>query len=88
MIRYKHSNDVVFTDLNGEAAILNTKTGIYFTLDESGTFIWNCLKESKSIDELVLKVMEEYDVEHETCIRDVKELLEEMKKESLVQEHD
>ena len=55
--------DVVL-DLNG-----------LFMLTETGAFIWKMLPNVKTEDEIVAKMLEEYDVDRETAQKDVTEFL-------------
>ena len=55
--------DVVL-DLNG-----------LFMLTETGAFIWGVLPDVKTEDEIVDKILDEYDVDRETAQNDVSEFL-------------
>ena len=44
--------DQVSADLAGEAAILNTKTGIYFGLDPVGAQIWQMIQKPCRLEEV------------------------------------
>ena len=77
------SDDVVSCDLDGETAILNIESGIYFGLDPVGTKIWNSLKEPCKISDLVDMILSEYDVDEERCKNDVIELINNLKENGL-----
>lgn len=77
------SDDVVFCDLDGETAILNFESGIYFGLDPIGTKIWNSLKKPCKISNLVEMIIKEYDVDEERCKNDVIELINNLKENGL-----
>ncbi|PWM71546.1 MAG: PqqD family protein [Bacillota bacterium] len=47
----------------------------YITLNETGRFLWDLLGRDVAETELVDKMLEEYDVERETAERDVKNFL-------------
>lgn len=72
------SDDVVSCDLDGEAAILNIESGIYFGLDPIGSKIWNSIQNPCKISNLVNMIMSEFDVEEEKCENDVIELINEL----------
>ena len=44
---WKHSPDVVFRDLEGEAVILDLASGTYFGLNEVGTRVWRMVDEGR-----------------------------------------
>ena len=56
-----------------------------YSLNELGSFIWRQLAPSKSFDELVDLVIEEYDVTHEIASRDVRNFLDTIKDAGLIQ---
>jgi Coenzyme PQQ synthesis protein D (PqqD). len=78
------SKDVVSCDLGGETAMLDMKEGVYYGLNEMGTIIWEYIQEPITIQEIVDKILVEYEVDEETCYRDLVELVEEMSKNGLV----
>src|SRR4051812_15119232 len=47
--RVKISDDVLFQELQGEAVLLELKTGVYFGLDKVGTRVWQLLGEQATI---------------------------------------
>ena len=83
--RFQQSNTQVHCDLQGEKAILQTDTGVYYTLNEVGAFIWDLLKSPLNLDAIVKEVMREYEVSKETAEADVLELLLSLQKEGLVE---
>ncbi len=72
-------------DLAGEAAILNVKRGIYYGLDPIGARIWNLMQEPRKVAEIQNTILNEYDVEPETCARDLASLLEKLLSEGLIE---
>jgi len=51
-----------YTELAGELAILNTKTGIYFGLDPVGARVWHLILEFRTAREIREVLLDEYDV--------------------------
>jgi len=78
------AQDQVSCDLDGEAAILNLKTGIYFGLNEVGAAIWRLVAEPRPISGIVDAIVTQYEVERERCERDVVALIGEMMSRGLV----
>ena len=81
---FQQSKKQVHCDLQGEKAILHTDTGIYYTLNEVGAFIWDQLKKPSSLDGIVNQVTSAYEVSPETAETDVLELLISLHKEGLI----
>ena len=77
--------DQVSCDLEGDAAILNLKTGVYYGLDDIGASLWRMLNEPRRVDELVEALLGEYEVDREECQRDVIALLGELAVRGLVE---
>ena len=75
----------VFSNLDGEIAILNLKTGMYYGLDEIGARIWHLIQEPATVSTVRDVLLEEYDVEPEQCAIDLVELVEELAAEGLVE---
>jgi F420-dependent methylenetetrahydromethanopterin dehydrogenase len=74
------TEDVVSCGLDGEAAILNLKDGIY-GLNPVGARIWRLVQET--LDRIIEVILDGYDVEAEQCLQDTVELLEELQDKRL-----
>jgi hypothetical protein len=77
--------DQVSCDLEGDAAILNLKTGVYYGLDDIGASVWRMLNEPRRVDDLVDALLGEYEVDREECQRDLIALLGELAVRGLVE---
>lgn len=79
------SKDVVSCDLGGETAMLDMKEGIYYGLNPMGTTIWELIQKPITIQEIIDKILDEYEVDEETCYTDLMELLDQMVENGLVE---
>ncbi len=79
------SKEQVSCDLDGEAAILNLKNGVYYSLDSVGARIWQLIQQPRTVDQIRTMVLEEYDVEPQLCERDLQELLQKLASEGLIE---
>lgn len=79
------SKDVVSCDLGGETAMLDMKEGVYYGLNEMGTIIWEYIQKPITLQEIVDRILDEYEVDEETCYGDLVELVEQMMKNGLVE---
>ncbi len=66
--------DVLFRELDGEAVLLNLKTGTYFGLDAVGTRMWQLIAEQSSLARVVDSLAAEYDVDRGVLETDLLEL--------------
>lgn len=82
------SSNQISSDLGEEVVILNLKDGVYHGLDSVGARIWNLLQESKSVNDILNILVEEYDVEPERCKHDLLALLEELGQQRLIEVKD
>lgn len=82
--RLTRSTDVVSTAIPGETVILDPTGDKYFSLDDVGSRVWELLETSTTIDEVVIRLVDEYDVEREACERDVRALLGDLVDRGLV----
>jgi hypothetical protein len=81
---WKHSPDVVFRDLDGEAVILDLASGTYFGLNDVGTRVWQLVAEGRSAAQIVDRVAAEYDADRATIERDVARLLDALSARRLI----
>jgi hypothetical protein len=78
------SKDQVSCELAGEAAVLNTKTGVYYGLDPVGARVWQLVQQPRRISEVGEQIVAEYDVESQRCMSDIVALLEKLRSEGLL----
>lgn len=82
--RYKVVDEHLYSDLKDEAVILNLANGRYYGLNAVGVSIWKALLEPATIGEIESTIMLEYDVDQETCSREVSAFLDKMAEEKLI----
>lgn len=84
---YAINPDLAWRVIDDEVVILKIRTTTYYSLDPVGAFIWRRMEEtSKTRDELVAAVLDHYDAEQETVVKDLDELLVDLVREELLQE--
>jgi len=79
------AKDQVSCDLNGEAAILNLKDGMYYGLNEVGARIWSLLSEPITVNRIRDQLEREYDVERDRCEKDLVTLLSQLQDAGLIE---
>ncbi len=82
--RVRIQDDVLFQELQGEAVLLNLKTGVYLGLDRIGTIIWQLLQEDGALSRVVEVILREYDVTQEKFEQDLLNLVGQMEKQGLL----
>jgi len=78
------SKDVTWKVLEGEGIILNLETGVYFTLNVTGTACWERLDGKTSLAMIASDLFEQFDVSLEQAQRDLMELTRTLADEGLV----
>ena len=81
-IKFKKNIDV--TVLNGEKAMLDFNTGNYYIIKGVGNDIWDMLYEEITVNEIIEKLLSEYDVSREECESSVLEFLEKLEKADFI----
>ncbi len=77
--------EVVITELEGkEAVLLHLGTKAYFTLNETGLYIWQMLSEELTAREICEKLPEKFDVSPEKAEESVRNLIGDLINEKLV----
>jgi predicted RND superfamily exporter protein len=82
--KYTRNSRTISGRLHDELVMMDLEQGKYFSLNPVATRIWDLLEKEMTLDELCALLTEEYDVESNQCMDEVRELLEEMEKLGLV----
>ena len=70
--------------LDDEAVILSLKKGVYYSLNPCGNRIWSLIQKPVKVGKIRDILLEEFDIDKETCEEDLLSLLSVMEKEGLV----
>ena len=70
--------------LDDDAVILSLKKGVYYSLNPCGNRIWSLIQKPVKVGKVRDSLLEEFDIDKETCENDLLSLLSVMKKEGLV----
>lgn len=85
-MKYQLTSDQIASKVAGETVILNHNKGAYYGLDEVGVLIWDTLEKGpQTIDSLCDVVVDEYEIDKETCKSDIDMLLKDLISEKLVE---
>jgi hypothetical protein len=82
------AKDQVSCDLDGEAAILHIKKGVYYGLDPVGAWVWKFVQQPQCVGNIRDAMLQAYDVDPEQAQRDVFSLLENLLAEGLIEVRD
>ena len=76
---------IIQTEKAGEVVALNIETGQIYGLDAIGSRIWDMIGAPVRIGELCDTLTAEYDIDGPACLRDVLLLLEDLRREGLIE---
>jgi hypothetical protein len=81
----RRSDNQIACDMGGEAVILDLKSGTYYGLDVVAARVWSLIEQPLPFSAICDTIMSEYEVDAETCGRDVSAFLDQMKAVGLVE---
>lgn len=74
-VLYRRAVNQISVDLDGEIAILNLDTKLYFGLTDVGALLWEKLEEACDFESLCNAVMAAFEVGEAQCANDVQTFL-------------
>lgn len=80
----KVSDEAVSQEVRGETVIMDLRSSQYFTLDDVATRIWQLINESCSPEEVLARLLDEYEVSEEELRGDIETLLSHLLDEGLI----
>ena len=83
MVWKKQHEEVVYTNLEDGAVLLHLETRFYYSLNEVGQAIWRLLDSAESLEDLLQKLVAEYEVGTQQATESVSKFLQELESEQL-----
>jgi hypothetical protein len=86
-MKYSVNSDIAtWRILDGEAVIINNQTSYYYSLNRTGTFVWNLLIDNEmTLDEIVENVSSSYELEGDEIRGDITAILDNLYNEKLLE---
>jgi hypothetical protein len=81
---FKHSPDCAWRRLDGEAVILDLRSGVYYSLNDTAARIWELTGEGLTSSEITERICSEYEQDADVVAKDVAACLREMRSEKLI----
>ena len=85
MTTYLRNAAILATELEDEAVLLSVEKQCYFGLPATSRRIWQLLHQPQTLDSICGALSQEYQVDRETCSREVAAFLHQLERENLVQ---
>lgn len=83
-MKYKLNPQLAYRKIENEIYIVDVKNSLLYKLNPTATVVWECIKKGKDLNKIVRYVTEEYEVDIETAISDIKQLLADMEQKGLI----
>jgi hypothetical protein len=80
----RQNPDTTYQKMGDEAILINMNTGIYYSLNDTGTLFWELLDGVRSIADCARQIAADYHVEPEEVTDDLIELATEFHEEGLI----
>lgn len=77
-------DEIVCKKIGNVYAILDLRTGAFYTLNEIAGLLWNLIKEQMTIDDICTHIMQQYDISHNEVMQDINAFIEFFTKEQLL----
>jgi hypothetical protein len=78
------NEQLLTTEIDDEIMAMNVARGECYGLDRIGSRIWAMIEQPRQVGELCATLMEEFEVDAETCWRDIDDLLKTLRDNDLV----
>jgi hypothetical protein len=83
-VRYKAITEALVATLADGAVLLNLQTKRYFSLNETGTRIWEMVQQTADEEAIVATLLREYEVEEPMARAEVRRILDELIEAQLI----
>ena len=80
----KQVDDIVASEIDGETVMMSIENGQYYGLDFIGSHIWELIKTPIKVSDLIDTLLEKYDVDGDTCQRDVLAFLNDLNQDNIL----
>ena len=75
-MRYIKNDEIIINEIDDEIFMMDIEAGKYYGINAVGARIWTLLDECKNEDEIVSKLLKEYDIDEETCKNETYEFIQ------------
>lgn len=82
--RIKRQDEPLSSQVDDELVIFSARNGMYYGTQAVGKRIWSLIEQETTIAELRDRLLEEFDVDRDTCEREVMAFLDQLQQEGLI----
>ena len=82
--RYARKSGLVTANLGEELALLDLSSGRYLGFNPTAAHIWQLLETSRTVDDLVVAMVAEFEIDPERCRNEIVSLLDQLTSTGLI----
>jgi hypothetical protein len=82
--RYIQNKKIIHSKVGEEFVMMDIDSGFYFGLNSVGSVIWNHLEQARTLNDLVIQLITEYNVDKQVCERETKGFLNQLLEKNLI----
>lgn len=87
-MKFRLPDHILLADVDDEAVILNTDSEHYFGLNGTALRMLHVLNESPTLEDAHTTLLQQFDADPETLMKDLRSLVEQLKERGLIEEID
>ena len=76
--------EVIAGDIDGEIVMMSVENGKYYGLDDIGSVIWKLVEAPVKVSDVIDTLLERFDVDRETCEKDVLKFLNDLNEDKIL----
>jgi hypothetical protein len=84
-MRVERRGEMIETEVDGELVALHIDNGTCYGFNSTATRIWAMIEQPRLLSELTGELVREYDVDTETCEAQLRDLIDELAADGLVE---
>lgn len=82
--RVQQNAEIIAMEMDGEAVLLNLETAHYYGMPKVSSRIWSLIAEPHTIGEVCDSLMQQFDVDRETCEKEVMQFVKVLRHQGLI----
>lgn len=83
-MKIRRSENTIASEMEDELVMMSMENNAYYGLNSVGRKVWELLESEQTLTSLCDELMKKYDVDSETCHKDVSALIAQLEKAGLV----
>jgi hypothetical protein len=87
MVQFQVSDDVEWRAVENEVVVLDLRTQLYLSFNDTGAALWRGVADGASIDELAARLAAEFAVDEAVAARDALAFVGDLVQRGLIREH-